>query len=211
MRTRPISVLVGTALVVGLAATATGDDPGTADADVSSAAHSGGLSTTSVFLEDLILASSVSEAATAGNGKVPGEVPPPAPPPPSKAQPAPPPPPPPAPEPAPAPAPPPPPPPAPTPPPPPAAPGSIDDILARHFGAQAATAKRVAACESGLNPGAVSPGGGNHGLFQINSVHQGTFQSVTGAPWSGVYDAELNTIFAKWLYDQQGWGPWACA
>ncbi|MGK2928628.1 MAG: transglycosylase SLT domain-containing protein, partial [Acidimicrobiales bacterium] len=92
-----------------------------------------------------------------------------------------------------------------------AASGSVGDVIARHFGAAAGTATRIARCESGLNPGAVSAGGGNHGLFQINNVHRGTFESVTGASWSAVYDAEANTVFAKWLYDQEGWGPWACA
>jgi hypothetical protein len=89
--------------------------------------------------------------------------------------------------------------------------GSVEAIIQRHFGAAAPAAIRVARCESGLNPRAVSPGGGNHGLFQINNVHRGTFESVTGAPWSAVYDAETNTRFARWLYGQQGWGPWACA
>lgn len=105
------------------------------------------------------------------------------------------------------------PPPAPAPAPTPvnAAPGSVQDIIARNFGGQTSKAIAVARCESGLNPGAMSPGGGNHGLFQINNVHSGTFQSVTGAPWSARYDAETNTRFAKWLYNQSGWGPWACA
>ncbi len=92
-----------------------------------------------------------------------------------------------------------------------AAPGSVQDIIARYFGGQTQKALAVARCESGLNPGAVSPGGGNHGLFQINSVHSGQFQSVTGAPWSARYDADANTRFAHWLWSQQGWGPWACA
>lgn len=92
-----------------------------------------------------------------------------------------------------------------------AAPGSVQEIIARYFGTQTQKALAVARCESGLNPGAVSPGGGNHGLFQINNVHSGQFQSVTGAPWSARYDAETNTKFAHWLYSQQGWGPWACA
>jgi hypothetical protein len=78
------------------------------------------------------------------------------------------------------------------------------------FGADAPAATRVATCESTMNPGAVSPGGGNHGLFQINNVHQSSFSAVTGQPWSEVYSAEWNTKFAKWLYDQQGWSPWAC-
>lgn len=100
----------------------------------------------------------------------------------------------------------------PPPPPAPAAPaGSVEEIITRYFGGGAGKAIAVARCESGLNPGAMSPGGGNHGLFQINSVHRGTFEAVTGAPWSAVYDAELNTRFAKYLHDRSGWGPWACA
>jgi hypothetical protein len=78
------------------------------------------------------------------------------------------------------------------------------------FGVDAPAATEVAHCESRLNPEAVSPGGGNHGLFQINNVHRGTFEQVTGQPWSAVYHPFYNTLFAKWLYDQQGWQPWAC-
>lgn len=92
-----------------------------------------------------------------------------------------------------------------------AAPGSVEEVIARYFGGQTQKALAVARCESGLDPGAVSPGGSNHGLFQINNVHRGHFQSVTGAPWSARYDADANTRFDHWLWSQQGWGPWACA
>lgn len=78
------------------------------------------------------------------------------------------------------------------------------------FGSQAGNATAVARCESGLNQGAVSPGGGNHGLFQINSVHRGSFQQVTGQQWNRVYDSYWNSMFAKHLFDRQGWGPWSC-
>ncbi len=78
------------------------------------------------------------------------------------------------------------------------------------FGDAGPAAESVATCESGLNHLAVSPGGGNHGLFQINNVHRGSFEAVTGQPWSEVYNPYWNSVFAKWLYDQQGWGPWAC-
>jgi hypothetical protein len=79
------------------------------------------------------------------------------------------------------------------------------------FGPLAPQATRVAQCESSLNPGAVSPGGGNWGLFQINTVHAGQFQAVTGQPWSAVLDPYANARFAAWLYNQSGgWGPWAC-
>ena len=34
--------------------------------------------------------------------------------------------------------------------------------------------------------------------------------SVTGQPWSAVYDAYYNAQFARHLYDNSGWQPWAC-
>jgi hypothetical protein len=78
------------------------------------------------------------------------------------------------------------------------------------FGSRAPEAIRVARCESSLNPRAVSPGGGNHGLFQINNVHRANFTRVTGQPWSAVYNPHWNAVYAKRLFDQQGWRPWAC-
>ena len=88
--------------------------------------------------------------------------------------------------------------------------GSLESIIQRHFGEASSAAIRIAQCESGMNPRAVSPTN-DHGLFQINIVHRGQFEAVTGAPWSSVYDPELNTIYARYLYGQQGWGPWTCA
>lgn len=82
--------------------------------------------------------------------------------------------------------------------------------IANVFGEKAGEATEVARCESGLDPTAMSPGGGNHGLFQINNVHRGTFERVTGQLWSAVYDPYYNSLFAKWLFDQQGWRPWTC-
>lgn len=196
MRSKTITAAAGLVLALALAALSGGSSGASDGADAPEASasedgrvHAAGVSDTPAVTMDVIAATP--EAGTfpeyARHGDVPRQTPPPPPPPPPAPEPAP--------EPAPAPAP----------------PGSIDDILARHFGSAAGTAKRIAQCESGLNPAAVSPGGGNHGLFQINNVHRGTFESVTGAPWSAVYDAETNTIFARWLYGQQGWGPWACA
>lgn len=82
--------------------------------------------------------------------------------------------------------------------------------IAAVFGSNHKSAEEVAWCESRLDPGAVSPTN-DHGLFQINAVHRGQFEAVTGAPWSSVYDPELNTTYARYLYGQQGWGPWTCA
>jgi hypothetical protein len=73
-------------------------------------------------------------------------------------------------------------------------------------------ARAIAWCESTHNPRAVSPGGANHGLFQINDVHRPDFAPVTGTSWAdGRYDPEENAQFARWLYNRQGWEPWACA
>ena len=77
------------------------------------------------------------------------------------------------------------------------------------FGPSQDAASKVAYCESKMDPGAVSPTN-DHGLFQINAVHRGQFEAVTGQPWSEVYNPFWNSVYAKWLYDQEGWSPWTC-
>jgi hypothetical protein len=77
------------------------------------------------------------------------------------------------------------------------------------FGPVAPEATKIAQCESGLRPNAVSPTN-DHGLFQINIVHKADFTRVTGQPWSAVYNQLYNTRYAKALYDRQGWAPWTC-
>lgn len=81
--------------------------------------------------------------------------------------------------------------------------GSINDPLAGQ-------ALSVASCESGLNPAAYN-GTCCHGLFQIHYVHAWRFAAV-GAPngWGDRYNAWWNTLVAKMIYDEQGWGPWSC-
>lgn len=103
------------------------------------------------------------------------------------------------------------------PPPPPPAPepqapeprGSVEDAIATYFGDMYSKALSVARCESTLNPNAVSPGGGNHGLFQINTVHRGLVASM-GYSWSQIYDPYVNSAVARRIYDESGWSPWAC-
>lgn len=97
--------------------------------------------------------------------------------------------------------------------PPPPPPGSsVDEAIRYWFGDVEAKARDVAWCESRHDPRAVSSGGGNHGLFQINNVHAEQFPAVTGVSWEdGRYDAFHNAHFARWLYERQGWSPWACA
>jgi len=90
-------------------------------------------------------------------------------------------------------------------------PSVAQDAITRAFGPTSDQAMRVAQCESNLDPSAVSSGGGNWGLFQINTVHRDSFQSVTGHSWSDVLDPYLNSQFAAWLYQQQGWSPWGCS
>jgi hypothetical protein len=94
---------------------------------------------------------------------------------------------------------------------PPIASGDVEAAIATHFGPIADQASRVADCESSLDATAISPGGSNWGLFQINTVHRADFESVTGHPWAHVLNADLNAMYAKHLYDSEGWRPWACA
>jgi hypothetical protein len=91
-------------------------------------------------------------------------------------------------------------------------PSAAQDAITQAFGPIADQAMNVAQCESNMDPNAVSRGGGNYGLFQINTVHADEFQSVTGQPYyNGALDPYANANYAKYLYDQSGgWGPWAC-
>jgi hypothetical protein len=85
------------------------------------------------------------------------------------------------------------------------------EVVQLIFGDDAPAALRVADCESSMNPRAVSPGGGNHGLFQINSVHAANFEVVTGKDWYEYrYDAIANAEYARWLQNHEGWRPWSC-
>ncbi len=95
--------------------------------------------------------------------------------------------------------------PAPTPP----APGSVEAVIAEVFREHAASAIGVARCESRLNPGAISRGGGNLGLFQINTVHRARVQRM-GFQWEQLLDARVNALVARSIFDEQGWRPWAC-
>jgi hypothetical protein len=93
--------------------------------------------------------------------------------------------------------------------PPPPEPSSVEAIIEEIFGAHGPAATRVARCESGLNPGAVSRGGGNWGLFQINKVHRGRVEAM-GYRWEDILDARVNTMVAYSIFSEQGWGPWGC-
>jgi hypothetical protein len=81
--------------------------------------------------------------------------------------------------------------------------------IERYFPEQYDKALEVATCESGLDPAAVSPGGGNWGLFQINLVHAGLVGSM-GYPWADLTNPVVNAHVARVIYDQSGWGAWSC-
>jgi hypothetical protein len=86
---------------------------------------------------------------------------------------------------------------------------SVEQVIEKYFGGATSQANKIVRCESGFNPDAVSRTN-DHGLFQINQVHRANWPAVTGAPWADRYDAELNTVYAKYLYDREGWRPWSC-
>ena len=92
---------------------------------------------------------------------------------------------------------------------PPPAPGTVAAVIHEVFGAHGNAAVGVAQCESGLNPGAISRGGGNWGLFQINTAHRSRVARM-GYQWEDLLDARVNALVAKSIFDEQGWRPWAC-
>ena len=88
--------------------------------------------------------------------------------------------------------------------------GSVEDAIATYFGDVYDKAIRVARCESSLDPSAVSAGGGNWGLFQINKVHRALVESM-GYSWDQILDPYVNSAVARHIYDSAGgWSPWGC-
>lgn len=80
-------------------------------------------------------------------------------------------------------------------------PQSIDAIINTVFGANAPVMKKVAMCESGLNPNARNKTSTARGVFQVMaSVHQ------VQEKW--LLNPAINTLIAKQLYDEQGLTPW---
>lgn len=82
------------------------------------------------------------------------------------------------------------------------------------WGRNYACAARVVQRESGWNPNAVSPGGGNIGLFQMNAYHKTWIRNELGYSWNDLKDPAKNAHAAKVLstkaYHQygDGWQPW---
>ena len=76
--------------------------------------------------------------------------------------------------------------------------------------AQQDQAVRVANCESTLRHDAISPGGGNWGLFQINSVHRPRVEAM-GYTWDQMLMPYENARVAASIWAEQGWRPWSCA
>jgi len=72
-------------------------------------------------------------------------------------------------------------------------------------------AMAVVKCESNFNHLAYNPkntnGSTDGGLWQINSVHDGTLKRMG----LDKYNPEDATKFARYLYDSNGgWGDWVC-
>lgn len=87
----------------------------------------------------------------------------------------------------------------------------VEWLIRQTFPETPDTAVRVARCESGLDPAAVSPGGANWGLMQVNVVHKG-LAATMGYSWNQMLQAAPNLAVARAIYDRAGgWGPWSCA
>ena len=86
---------------------------------------------------------------------------------------------------------------------------SLSAIKQAFPSSQYSKAVQVATCESGLDPTAVSAGGGNWGLFQINKVHEPTLRQM-GYSWDQITDPVVNAKLARSIYDTSGWRAWSC-
>ena len=91
--------------------------------------------------------------------------------------------------------------------------GSVASMIQQVFGSYAAGAIHVAACESGLNPGASNPIsiGGSHaaGVFQI--LYPSTWAGTSEAA-NSPYDAWSNIVAAHEIFVRDGysWHEWTC-
>lgn len=72
--------------------------------------------------------------------------------------------------------------------------------------AQIDQAVRVARCESGLNPGAVSASGTYLGLFQMSREYHMHRPGMD--QW---WTAQGNAAAAASLWAEAGWAPWSCS
>lgn len=95
----------------------------------------------------------------------------------------------------------------------PVPPGTIEQKIRAVWGPkESKNALRVARCESGLDPDAIAyekNGSISRGIFQINSVHEGTLYRKNET--QKLFDPNFNIQIAYKLWKQQGWRPWSCA
>lgn len=84
-------------------------------------------------------------------------------------------------------------------------PQTIEEKIRATFPESPDRAVAIAKCESGLNPKAVSPTH-DSGLMQLNDVHDTRLKELG----LDKFDVDDNLTFARILYDERGWKPWAC-
>jgi hypothetical protein len=51
----------------------------------------------------------------------------------------------------------------------------------------------------------------DHGLFQHHAPYGPPRFEAVGYEWSDRYLPEANVAAAHWLWEREGWKPWACA
>lgn len=93
-------------------------------------------------------------------------------------------------------------------------PATARQAVQTRWGKHFACADRVIQRESRWQPTAVSPGGGNIGLFQLNAYHKTWIRNELGYTWEQLKDPAKNAHAAKVLSDKahkqygDGWQPW---
>jgi soluble lytic murein transglycosylase-like protein len=90
-------------------------------------------------------------------------------------------------------------------------PSATEALILDTFGPLGPQAIAVARCESSLDPQAISDGGGNYGLFQINRLAHEAWLSSLGYSFEQLLDPQLNVLVARAIYQRAGsWEPWEC-
>lgn len=93
-------------------------------------------------------------------------------------------------------------------------PNTPREAVQHHWGSLTPCANRIVQRESGWNPAAVSPGGGNIGLFQLNAYHKTWIRNELGYSWQDLKQPSKNARAARVLYNKaqaqygDGWQPW---
>ena len=80
---------------------------------------------------------------------------------------------------------------------------TIDQMFDKVFGDRADDARKIADCESSMDPKAISDTN-DWGLMQVNQIHTDVLRNKYGWSLADMLDPWKNLVFSKYLYDRAG-------